>query len=201
MAFHHRLTSTPLPIRITGLYVATALLIAGLLAFMNPTQDQAVVAERRTQLAQQVQPLTEQAEVGGAPVRLSVDRLEVDLPVQPGTYDEQTKEWTLTDTDAFFATVSDQPRNRVGSTFIYGHNRPTAFGPLENLTVGDVVRVTTESGAVLTYTYREDAVVTPDFTSVLYEDADVPQLILMTCEGLWSEVRRVMYFTLSEATA
>ena len=201
MAFHHRLTSTPLPFRIAGLYVATALLIAGLVAFMAPAQNQTVVAERRVQLAQQAESISTKEEIGGTPVRLVVDRLGVDVSVKNGTYNDVTNQWTLSETDAFFATVSDEPRNRPGSTFIYGHNRPAAFGPLQAINVGDTVSVTTDSGAVLTYTYREDAVVAPEFTDVLYEESEVPQLILMTCEGLWSEVRRDMYFTLSEATA
>lgn len=201
MALHHRLSSVPLIIRIVGLYLATALFFTGLLA-LQPSQPTAqIIEQRREALSAQVEVITQQEEIRGTPARLVVDRLALDLPVKDGTFDPITGEWTLSDTDAFYATMTDAPSNRPGSTFIYGHNRPAAFGPLQSITAGDTVTIFTTSGAKLIYTYREDAVVTPEFTSILYEDSDVPQLILMTCEGLWSEVRRVMYFTLSEATA
>lgn len=130
--------------------------------------------------------------------RLSIERLGVRLDIRDGVYDAASQQWTLNDTDAFFATVSDPPTTAAGSTFIYGHNRPTAFGPLAALGVDDVVELSDENGTTFRYTYVRDARVAPSFTEVLYEESDTPQLILMTCDGIFNEVRRVMYFTLVE---
>ena len=136
--------------------------------------------------------------VTGEPVRLVVDRLSVDLPVKPGSYDALTGEWTLSEMDAYFATMTDKPNDGRGSTFIYGHNRRSVFAPLADITTGDTVRIMTDNGHTFIYGYSHDAIIKPDMTSVLYEDPINPQLILMTCEGVFSAARRVMYFQLLE---
>ena len=135
------------------------------------------------------------------PNRLTIDRLRVDLNVRDGYYDAKSKTWTLSDTEAFFATVSDRPSSNPGSTFIYGHNRPNAFGPLANLGVNDTVQLSGADGTVFTYAYVRDARVVPEATDILTADSDVPQLILMTCDGIFNEVRRVMYFSLIEVSS
>lgn len=139
--------------------------------------------------------------VQGAPLRIQVDRLDIDLPINEGTYDAKTGEWTLSESAAYFATITDQPNDYKGSTFIYGHNRRSVFAPLAAIKAGDTVRITTNNHHSFTYTYLRDASIAPDMTSILYEHPEPPQLVLMTCEGVFSATRRIMYFTLTGVDA
>lgn len=195
-------TTQRLPLwgRIVVLYGLTGLLITTtvLLRPAGPTvrYDEAVPVELQAQTAEvQVEPEVVKTLDAN---RLSIARLGVDLAIRDGYYDPATKEWTLSDTEAFFATVSDRPTNGPSNTFIYGHNRPLAFAPLIDLGVDDIVELSDANGTVFRYAYVRDARVAPTVTNVLYEDSDTPQLVLMTCDGLFNEVRRVMYFTLVE---
>jgi sortase (surface protein transpeptidase) len=193
-------TAQRLPLwgRIVVLYglVAVGILSAVLLQPAGPQvrYDEPVPDELQAKTEQVQATMVQTVE----PRRLSIDRLGVNLNIRDGLYDAESQQWTLNDTDAFFATVSDPPTSAAGSTFIYGHNRPTAFGPLADLGVEDVVELSDEDGTTFRYAYVRDARVAPSFTEVLYEESDTPQLILMTCEGIFNEVRRVMYFTLVE---
>ena len=195
-------TTQRLPLwgRIVVLYGMVGVVI-GLAVILQPPvavvrYDETIPAPLLAQTAQ-VQAEPEAAQTLSAN-RLRIERLGVDLNVRDGFYDAATKEWTLNDTEAFFATVSDRPSNGPGSTFIYGHNRPAAFAPLAGLGVNDTVELSDAEGTVFRYAYVRDARIAPTVTNVLYEESDTPQLILMTCDGLFNEVRRVMYFTLVE---
>lgn len=194
------LAQIPLIARIGALYLFAAAFVATAVV-VSPRPAPVVYADTTPVVLQQeaAQVAEEKPEIQGMPTHLSVERLGVDLVVQPGTYDPVTKEWTLTHTEAFFATMSEEPGTKPGTTFIYGHNRKSAFGPLANVQVGDTVKLTLEDGTVLTYVYARDVKVTPETTNIIYEKSDFPQLVLMTCDGLFSEARRVMYFTLQEA--
>lgn len=143
---------------------------------------------------------TAQRAVQGTPARIQVERFGIDLPINPGTYDAKTGEWTLSDAAAYFATITDKPNDTKGSTFIYGHNRQSVFAKLAGVKAGDTVKIFTTEGPVFTYTYARDASVSPNMTDILYEHPVPPQLVLMTCEGLTSATRRIMYFTLTDVT-
>ncbi len=202
MAYRLIRTTTRLPLwgRIVVLYGLTGLVAAATI-FLMPAgpvvrYDEPLPADLLAQVAQ-VQAEPEAAQTLDVN-RLSIPRLGVDLAVRDGYYDPTTKEWTLSDTEAFFATVSDRPTNGPSNTFIYGHNRPLAFAPLANLGVDDVVELSDDTGTIFRYVYVRDARIAPTVTNILYEKSETPQLVLMTCNGLFNEVRRVMYFTLVE---
>lgn len=192
-----RLSSTSLPIRVVGLYGFLGLLVG--LVFLYQAAVPKALPPPPTQLSTvNVDLPNSQPTKTGTPNRLVVPRLGLTLPILNGYYDPQTNDWTLSDTDAFFATMTDLPNDKRGSTFIYGHNRPTAFESLKNIAAGDTVDVYTSNGLKFTYEYAQDAIIQPTTTNVLNDDPDHPQLVLMTCEGVWSEVRRLMYFNLKE---
>lgn len=191
--------NTPLFARIGALYFVVVALIVGSVFLTNTNSPAVYALETPVALQQQAQKAAAAApNVSGMPVRLDVSRVDLSLNVKPGSYDRTTKEWTLDTTNAFFATNTQQPGTAPGTTFLYGHNRASAFGPLASITVGDTASVTVESGATLVYEYARDIRVSPEFTQVMNEPSDIPQLVLMTCEGLFSDVRRIMYFTLKE---
>ena len=194
------LAKTPLVARIGALYVITGMMIYGavLVAPFQPTEIVYAEAAPAPLQAAAAKVAEEEPEIQGMPVRLVSDAVSIDLPVLPGEFDASTQTWTLTDNEAYFATVSQQPGTKPGTTFIYGHNRQSAFAPLSGIKVDDTVTLTLEDNTQLVYVYARDARVTPESTQIIYEKSEIPQLVLMTCEGLLSDVRRVMYFTLRD---
>lgn len=194
------LAKTPLAIRIVLLYGIVVVSIFAIAAGIRQQQPQIIYAEANPPAleARAAEVAKSAKEVSGTPVQLDAPSVDLSLEVLPGSYNVATKEWTLDITHAFFAAQSEPAGTEAGTTFIYGHNRASAFGPLSGLTVGDTVSLTIEDGSVLTYEYARDSRVSPESVSVIYEKSAYPQLVLMTCEGLFSDVRRVMYFTLKE---
>ncbi|TAL14139.1 sortase [Patescibacteria group bacterium] len=134
--------------------------------------------------------------ISGEPVSFVIDRLHINLPVKDGTYDPKTGEWTLSTDAVYFATITSQPNDNRGNTFIYGHNQDKVIARMKDIQPGDTVVITTSNGHVFTYAYTHDSIVAPDFTDALKQDSDTPQLTVMTCEGVWSNARRMMYFDL-----
>lgn len=132
--------------------------------------------------------------ISGEPSRLSVARLGVDLPVKDGFYDSETNDWTLSHEAVFFARMTTIPNDSKGNTFIYGHNTDAMLAPLSELVVDDIITIFTTNGHAFQYKYTRDDIIAPNVTTVLYDSPSSPQLTVMTCEGIWSKVRRVMYF-------
>ena len=186
------LSQTPLMVRSLGVYaLIIGIVILGQLFVRSTIQPVAAIAYQPIVKVGQVHDV-----IQGTPIQVTVARLVMNLPVQLGNYDSNTSSWTLSDTAAFFATNTDKPNDYKGSTLIYGHNRASVFAPLSGLVVGDIVKVATDNGHNFSYSYSHDAFIKPDDTSILDEHPDKPQLILMTCDGVWSATRRVMYFSL-----
>lgn len=200
-ALHTQLSKIPLAVRAVSLYVALGVSAWGIGELTRPavtqiTTIQNTMATTPTSLNQSI--VNGRQVISGQPVRFSIERLGIDLPVNNGVYDTASESWTLSTDAVYFATITDAPNDNRGNTFIYGHNQPQVIGNMKDIQPGDVVAVTTSNDRTFRYAYTKDAVVTPEFTSVLYEDSDTPQLTVMTCEGVWSETRRLMYFELVE---
>lgn len=129
----------------------------------------------------------------GEPAKISVPRLGIDLPVIDGEYDKKKDSWTLSEDKVQFATMTSLPNNEAGNTFIYGHNTDAVFAPLAWLEAGDIVRIRTTNDLTFQYRYTGKQIVDPKTTSILAA-TETPRLTLMTCEGIFSEGRRVMFF-------
>jgi LPXTG-site transpeptidase (sortase) family protein len=115
-------------------------------------------------------------------------------------YDSTHDSWTLSPTAAQFALITTKPNNIRGNTVIYGHNTQAVLAPMKDIAVGDIVSVKTTNGHTFNYTYSHDKIVDPSFTEVFSENPDTPQLTLLTCDGIWSTVRRLMYFDFQNVT-
>lgn len=191
---------TPLAIRIVALYLGTIVISLGSVYLYQSNQPVVYATENPVASVRQAIEVSEEAPVviESAPTRLTVERLGIDLEVKPGYYDSFSKEWTIDNTSAFFATKSQKPGTSPGTTFIYGHNRKSAFGDLAKISTGDKVTLKLEDGHIATYEYARDVRVSPETTSIITEKSEYPQLVLMTCDGLFSDARRIMYFTLKE---
>lgn len=137
--------------------------------------------------------------IDGEPKLFKVERLGIELTVESGRYDSSTNEWSLSDDAIFYATMTDLPNNQNGITFLYGHNNMTALEPLAWIVIGDKAVIETKNGHTFTYRYTSDEYVSPDQVDILSEDSNEPVLVVMTCEGIFSQSRRLMYFDLTEA--
>lgn len=127
--------------------------------------------------------------ISGHPVRVVAPTVGVDMNVVDGFYNRDKNEWTLNDDKAMFGTMTTEPNNKSGQTFIYGHATQKVFGKLLNMHVGDQVEVYTSNGYKFTYTLKETAVVTPQNTGILAYTGS-PRLLLQTCVGTFSENRK-----------
>jgi LPXTG-site transpeptidase (sortase) family protein len=181
------MTATPLVFRVVLLYVLIApAVVLGYVASHLPPMPQ---------FAFPVVSHVEQLErIEGDPSHIDVPTVGISLAVIPGAYNQQTDSWTLTDDKAQFADMTSKPNSVAGTTFVYGHNTQLVFAKLAGIKPGDAAYVTTSNGHRFEYIYNGNRSVNPDNTSILNDNPDHAQLVLMTCEGILSQTRRVMYF-------
>lgn len=134
------------------------------------------------------------------PVQLSIDRLNIKLPIKPGYYNPVTRKWTLDNTSVFVDSHT-RPNPSVSAkqehiTFIYGHDTPGVLLNTSNLVYGDIMTIDTQNGYRYRYYYNKSKVINPLETSVLSEKNTGDPVVLATCTGVWYQFRRVMYFHL-----
>lgn len=156
-----------------------------------------------TQLAQPItdQPVTQQAPPSpaakqGKPMALTIPDLAINNPVIDGTYDQATRQWTLTDDKVQFATTTQPPNDASGLTFMYGHNRREVFTRLPQIKPGTLAHVTTDNGYVFTYRFTSSTV-TQEYDTSIFGYSGKPVLVLQTCVGLFYEHRQLFTFELT----
>jgi LPXTG-site transpeptidase (sortase) family protein len=136
--------------------------------------------------------------IKGDPTHITFPSVGTSVDIAPGYFDASSNSWTLSKDKAHFATVTDEPNNKTGNTFIYGHNRWEVFTKLLDLKVGDQATVTTSNGHTFTYALSDIVDIEPTDTSYL-ETHKSPILTVQTCSGMWYENRRMFTFNLVEA--
>ena len=185
------ITHTPLFLRVVCLYVVAAVPI-WVLSHIN--QSHLVASVQIPAATRIIQTLQKKEVISGQPARISIARLGIDLPVVDGVYDSANDSWTLRDDAVQFATMTTLPNDDQGNTFLYGHNTVQVLEPVKNIVPGDLLTITATNGKVFSYTYVSDLSVTPDRTDVLAATSPTPRVTLMTCQGFFSETRRLLYF-------
>jgi LPXTG-site transpeptidase (sortase) family protein len=135
--------------------------------------------------------------ISGQPARIQIPALAVDLPIIDGYYNANSKTWTLTKDKVQYATITPQPNNKEGNTFLYGHNRPEVFKVLSKIKSGDEVIITTTNGHTFTYTFRTAYETNPNDVS-LFEYKGAPILTIQTCSGVWYQNRQLFTFDLTK---
>ena len=136
------------------------------------------------------------------PTRITAPSISLDLPIVAGTYDTRQQSWSVSDIAANYATNTYKPNSQTGTTLIYGHDRDKVFHKLKELKDNAEVILQTKEGHVFTYRYALNSAhdVQPNDTSIFsHLDSPEPRLILMTCDGFWSQERRIMAFNLEMA--
>jgi LPXTG-site transpeptidase (sortase) family protein len=156
----------------------------------SPATHQAAAATKATVPPSAVQ---------GNPVHLSIPSLNISLAVIPGIYNSNTQTWTLTTNKAQYATISPEPNDQSGDTFIYGHYRKEVFASLHTIKANAEAVVTTDNGHTFTYTLTDVRVVSPEDAAAVFNYKGGPMLTIQTCTGLFYQNRQLFDFTLEGA--
>lgn len=129
------------------------------------------------------------------PSKIILTKFGINLTITTGYFDSIKNNWNISDdVIAYYVSDSAEANNQGGDTVIYGHNNHQVFGSLSELILGDIMKIKTVNGYTFSYKYTSDKLVDPSDTSVLYDKSNNPRLVLLTCNGLLSNKRRVMYF-------
>lgn len=142
---------------------------------------------------------TSQSVISGVPIRIEIPDSNISLDVINGGYDQTTKAWTLSEDKAMFASVSPQPNNKSGQTFIYGHGTDRVFGKIGNKhpELGSTAKLYTENGRVFSYRLSEIKDLKPSDTWIFKEQlTGQPRLVIQTCTGIFSEFRTMFMYQL-----
>ena len=147
-----------------------------------------------THVANSGQAVPVRVPITGNPVSISLPSVWInDLSIIPGYYDAKTDEWTLTLDKAQFATITKQPNDVSGLTFVYGHYRPEVFAYLHHIQPGAEATVLTDNGLRFTYVFKTTFAVPPTDTSV-FNYQGPPILTVQTCSGQWFQNRQMYQF-------
>lgn len=135
--------------------------------------------------------------ISGLPVRIIAPTLGVDLNIVKGSYRDDTKAWTVASDSANYATSTVKNNDNKGTTLIYGHATSMVFAKTKKLKPGDKIFIKTDNGYVFVYRYKSFKNLNPEDTYLFNQlETPKPGLALMTCDGIFSQERRVMYFDL-----
>jgi LPXTG-site transpeptidase (sortase) family protein len=197
---HIRVDSTPrkpLSFRakfaILALYLILGLIIAVpfVTKSMTKNQNSAKVAALSQELAH-AKPTDEP--FGEMATSLKIERLGIDVPVVDGEYNFTNQTWDLSGNKVHLGTMFDQINNTGGFSFMYGHNNRDVLGKTKQLIKNDIMAIFTTSGRTVYYAYDYDIEVKPDQYNTLTESRKPNYVALMTCNGLYDQNRRIMYF-------
>jgi hypothetical protein len=133
--------------------------------------------------------------VYGQPSRIVIPSSNIDIPVNPGSYNASQGSWSLSGYYAQYATISALANNVAGDTFIYGHNNDFVFGSLrhDTPTEGAEALIYTSNGHILEYSFENSFSLAPDDTSIL-DYSGPPILTVQTCTGSVNEWRTMYRF-------
>jgi LPXTG-site transpeptidase (sortase) family protein len=137
-------------------------------------------------------------EITGEPARLSIPTLNINLPIIPGYYDAKTQTWTLTVNKVQYATITPQPNNIEGNTFLYGHARAAVFANLHNILPNSQAIIQTTNNHTFYYVLSSIRSTNPYDDSV-FTYKGPPILTIQTCTGLFWQNRQFFTFTLEKA--
>jgi len=190
-----RLTATiqkiPLFIKVVSLYV---LIVMPLYTFALPEPAESIDTNQFITQVIVEEEIKQPQAITGVPDRLLIPRLGINLPIADGVYDPATETWTLSKTAVHYAVMTRLPNDKSGHTLIYGHNTVQLLSPTRLLQPGDILQIVSKEGLTYNYVYVADNKVDPSNTQVLTQTSEKPMLTLLTCNGLFNEVRRLMSF-------
>lgn len=142
--------------------------------------------------------VAKKASISGEPTHIDIPSVGISIDITPGYYDKASQTWTLSTDKAQYATITPEPNDASGNTFIYGHNRWEVFYKLLKVQNGDIATITTSNNHTFTYkmTSRKD---TSPTDSSLFDYQGPPILTLQTCSGFWYQNRSLFVFDFVKA--
>lgn len=141
--------------------------------------------------------------ISGKPIRLEIPSRNINLKVEQGSYNAQTKSWSLSDTNVMYAKMSPQPNNTSGQTFVYGHGTESVLGKIgsSHPDIGSIATIHTENGHLFTYRLSEVRDLKPSDTWIFKDQkGGPPRLVIQTCTGVFSEWRTVFIYNFQKVT-
>jgi LPXTG-site transpeptidase (sortase) family protein len=168
---------------------------AGLLLYI--VRSQAVSA---TSVIQSVEPAPKEFiessanKIQGIPDELIIPNLNMDLPVVPGYYNARAGTWTLTLSEVQYATITPEPNNISGDTFLYGHYRQAVFTRLHTIPANAQAIVKTSNDRSFYYQLSSIRTTNPNDDSVFTYQGP-PILTIQTCTGILFQYRQLYTFT------
>jgi LPXTG-site transpeptidase (sortase) family protein len=135
------------------------------------------------------------AKISGTPTKLIIPSLGINLPITPGYYNQSTKTWTLTVDKVQYATISAEPNNLEGNTFLYGHARTAVFANLHSIQSNAKALVETSNNHIFYYVLASVQTVSPSNSSI-FSYSGRPILTIQTCTGLFWQNRQFFTFDL-----
>jgi len=136
--------------------------------------------------------------ITGMPDELLIPSLNMDLTIVPGYYNARTGTWTLTLSEVQYATITPEPNNRSGNTFLYGHYRQAVFARLHTIPAGAQAIVKTTNGHSFYYLLSNIRTTTPNDDGA-FQYQGPPILTIQTCTGILFQYRQLYTFTLLKA--
>ena len=121
------------------------------------------------------------------PVRISIERLNISLPIIGTTL--AGGKWTATDRGVSYLTSTPVPGEK-GNSVLYGHNWPNLLGRLVRITPGDLIEIQLSDGSLRRFRVEFTTTVTPNQTHILAQTDDM-RLTIYTCTGFLDRQRFV----------
>ena len=113
------------------------------------------------------------------PVKITIKRLDIDLPVIPSSIKKGV--WETTTKGVSWLSNSPSPGS-PGNSILYGHNWTNLLGPLTRIKAGDEIAVKMNNGKEVRLFVTVTATVSPSDISILYP-SQKPQVTIYTCAG------------------
>lgn len=131
----------------------------------------------------------------GLPVTLIIPSINVNSKIQYlGITSKGEMEVPNNINDVGWFKLGSRPGEK-GSAVIAGHfngenNQEGVFANLDKLMVGDKLSVVDDKGIITSFTVREIRTYSPGFAEEVFSLNDAPHLNLITCDGLWNEIKK-----------
>jgi sortase (surface protein transpeptidase) len=171
----------------------------GVFIFLNRQQDTVdfpittEIINDNVSIQDTVMTKEEDLENSSIPTRLQIKRLGIDLPVEKGYFNKNSRQWNISTTSAFWSVMTSKPNRSRGVTFIYGHNRGSVFSSLAKLEEGDSAVLYTDNGQQFNYRLKYSFTTKPEDTSIFNYNG-LPILAVQTCSGATFQNRTIYVF-------
>jgi hypothetical protein len=134
----------------------------------------------------------------GKPTTILLPRLKMKLDILPGEYRANDGSWRIDTSHAFYMAPDTISPGLPATPMIYGHELPAIFAKLQGVEKDELLVIKNAAGRQLYFRYSGDKIVSPTDDSVLRNHI-ANSILLLTCNGVASENRRVLQFDFVES--